>query len=128
MVGGFAGEQERRDGERGDGGAGAADFNDRDAGNDGGGADGDEEFVGAGGDRLEDVFVADVRVRWNDEGHGGEQQKEIAEEALHRWTQRIQWPKRRPTQVEAIAQRVAVVRPLMSAAPWSGWKKRRRRS
>ena len=73
MMGGFAGEQERRDGERGDGGSGAADFDDRDAGNDGRGADGDEELVGACGDRLEDVLVADVRVRGND---GDEQEGE----------------------------------------------------
>ena len=72
MVGGFAGEHERRDGERCDRSADAADFDDRDARDDGGGADGDEEFVGAGGDGFEDVFVADVRVRWNDQDHDGE--------------------------------------------------------
>jgi hypothetical protein len=73
MVGGFAGQHEWRDGKRVDGRAGAADFDDRNAGNDIGSADGDEEFVGACGDCLEYVFVANVRVRWNDQGHGGEQ-------------------------------------------------------
>jgi len=78
MLGGFAGEHERGDGERGDRGAYAADFERGYTGDDERCADGDEEFVGAGGDGLEDVFVAYV-------GAGGQREEEKQQAEQGSW-------------------------------------------
>ena len=111
MHGGFAGERVGRDAEAGDGRAGGADFDDRDAGDDVGHADGDEELVGAGGDLLEDVLAADVGVGGELRERAGAEADEQAAAQLHRCTLRIQRPKLRPIQVRMAAQTAARSRP-----------------
>ena len=109
--------------------AGGADLDGGDAGDDVGRADGDEELVGAGGDLLEDVLVADVGVGWQAASDAGatqagarsvrEQRRSFiagrpASSGRSGGRPRCRWHARRRRRRR---------RPRQSARPESGWKK-----